>query len=387
MIIVLADDFSGASEIGGIAWRYGLKAALQMDMDLSIPADVLILDMDSRSRSEAEAIKSSLIITNKLKELRVDWIFKKVDSVLRGHIIAELDSMMSELKHDQVLLIPNNPSIGRIIKKRKYYVKGREIHKTDFKHDPQYPLKSSEVRDILGASKSIPIKFLEKSEKIEGRGIFIPETITREDIREQASMINDDILLAGGSDFFEVLLEVRDFKIPEIPQRNIKNNQKNLVVMASTTDISKKTVFNFLEKGVAVCNLPCQQLNTSNLTDFCLNQWLNDISEAFKFNNTVVCVVLHPLNEESGFPIKLNHFIAKMVRNVLRKIHVKNLLVEGGATVSHIIKNMGWKKFYPLFEYSKAVVKLKIEEEPYCTLIVKPGSYVWPEEILGYIDN
>jgi uncharacterized protein YgbK (DUF1537 family) len=387
MILVIADDFTGAAEVAGTAWRYGLKTVLQRNMDLSIAVDALIIDTDSRSMSEAEAIKTTAIISKKINESKIDRIFKKVDSVLRGHIIAELDSMITELNHDQILMIANNPSVGRIIRQRRYYVNEREIHKTDFKHDPQFPVQSSEVSDILGKSKTVPVKFLQKSEEMKGKGIFIPEIVTKEDIIQRASTVKDDTLVAGGSDFFEVLLEVRDLKSLNKSQMDFQESQKSLIVMASTTDISRKTVLNFLNNGVAVCNLPCQKLISSNLTDHCLNQWINDISGAFKKNNTVISAIDHPVNKEPGFPDKLNHFIANMVRTVLRKISVKNLLVEGGATVSCIIKTMGWNKFQPLYEYSKAVIRLKIEEEPGCTLIVKPGSYPWPEEIFKLINS
>ncbi len=49
MIAVIADDFSGAAEIAGIAWRYGLQAVLQTDLDLSVNYDVVVIDADTVS--------------------------------------------------------------------------------------------------------------------------------------------------------------------------------------------------------------------------------------------------------------------------------------------------------------------------------------------------
>ena len=40
MVFVLADDFSGAAEIGGIGHRYGLRTEVQLSLDLNTAADL-----------------------------------------------------------------------------------------------------------------------------------------------------------------------------------------------------------------------------------------------------------------------------------------------------------------------------------------------------------
>ena len=57
MVIVLADDFSGAAEIGGIGHRYGLRTEVQLSLDLSTAADLVVLDTNTRSLGEGEAAK------------------------------------------------------------------------------------------------------------------------------------------------------------------------------------------------------------------------------------------------------------------------------------------------------------------------------------------
>jgi len=68
-----------------------------------------------------------------------------------------------------------------------------------------------------------------------------------------------------------------------------------------------------------------------------------------------------------------------MMREVLEIIELDELVVEGGATTSHFVRYVGWRNFTPLKEYSTGVVKLESCEKSCCTLIVKPGSYSWPE--------
>ena len=56
MLLVLADDFSGAAEIGGVAHRYGLKTEIQLKLNANSTADIIVLDTDTRSLSESDAV-------------------------------------------------------------------------------------------------------------------------------------------------------------------------------------------------------------------------------------------------------------------------------------------------------------------------------------------
>src|SRR5882757_10096749 len=43
MIAVIADDLTGAAELGGIGLRYGLSVEVNMDVNLSTKADLLVI--------------------------------------------------------------------------------------------------------------------------------------------------------------------------------------------------------------------------------------------------------------------------------------------------------------------------------------------------------
>jgi uncharacterized protein YgbK (DUF1537 family) len=86
MFLVIADDLTGAAEMGGVAVRHGLEAEVQIGSILESRAEVVAVDTDSRSCPEEEA-------AGRIRALGLPqsgWVFKKVDSVLRGHVMAEL---------------------------------------------------------------------------------------------------------------------------------------------------------------------------------------------------------------------------------------------------------------------------------------------------------
>ena len=96
MIVVIADDLTGAAEIAGIAWRNGLLVRMIMRLTRTIPTcDVLVIATNTRQATKAKAIKETDDLMHKLSMLDSPLFFyKKTDSALRGHIVAELNAMM-----------------------------------------------------------------------------------------------------------------------------------------------------------------------------------------------------------------------------------------------------------------------------------------------------
>jgi uncharacterized protein YgbK (DUF1537 family) len=86
MIVVIADDFTGAAEIAGISLRYGLTVDLCTSNILPSNADVVIVSTDTRSLSLNEALLKYKKILEQLKELSPSFFYKKIDSVLRGYV-------------------------------------------------------------------------------------------------------------------------------------------------------------------------------------------------------------------------------------------------------------------------------------------------------------
>jgi uncharacterized protein YgbK (DUF1537 family) len=86
MIAVIADDFTGAAEIGGIGLRHGLNVIIETEPIRNRSADLIIIANDTRSLRADEASGQIAQITEHLMQLKPGFIFKKIDSVLRGNI-------------------------------------------------------------------------------------------------------------------------------------------------------------------------------------------------------------------------------------------------------------------------------------------------------------
>ena len=246
-MLIIADDITGAAEIAGIAWRKGLKVRL-MVYQPNMPTtplsswrgaggEVLILATDTRSGTEEEAVKTIETLFNSPLQGGVGGglIFKKTDSVLRGHVAAELEALMRLTGKSNTLLIPQNPSKGRIVKDGIYYINGTPLDQTSFAYDPEFPAKTAEAKKLLKRSAGVqecrssdnswtsnhssPSSHLSSISSPKGeyvRGLHFPDATTLEEIREHVVKADPNTLFAGGADMFEAvvdyLLGVQEFR-------------------------------------------------------------------------------------------------------------------------------------------------------------------------------
>src|ERR1700679_3796349 len=115
MIVVIADDLTGAAELGGLGLRHGLTVEIVTDIDKPSSKDLLVIATDTRSMPQQEALAVMAGLTAKLTSLKPGLIYKKVDSVLRGHVIAELNVHLKGLGLKRAVLVSANPGFGRTI--------------------------------------------------------------------------------------------------------------------------------------------------------------------------------------------------------------------------------------------------------------------------------
>ena len=223
-LTVIADDITGAAEIAGIAHCQGQRVQLvcscPVDCGIASVNGTTVIATDTRSMSESEAIIETHRITSHLSPL-TPHLFKKTDSALRGHVVAELTALMESTGYQRAVYLPANPSKGRIIKNGVYYIKevrGEKqevrdvpISETAFSYDPEFPAKTSFLR--------------ERFPNAESKDIIMPNAENEEDIRRVIAKYNDGkTIFAGAADLFSALLS------PQVnPQiSNLKPQSSNL---------------------------------------------------------------------------------------------------------------------------------------------------------------
>ncbi len=406
MIGVIADDLTGAAEIAGIGWRHGLSAEVILDGRASREVALVCVDTDSRLCSPREAARRVSGAVASLRKLGANWIYKKVDSVLRGPVIAELEAAMKQLGFERVLLVPANPGLGRTIEHGNYFVKGRPLHRTDFAKDPQHPRTSADVIDLLGRTSRLPVAICRAGGAILKSGINVGEVATSRDLQWWATQGRPGILLAGGAEFFGALLEggvnVRpelDDKIdvvnPEISRSHAPGspNRRNtgatvtgseLFVCGSISRSTRAFVNAARRSGAPVFSIGrCLNRDAKFGVRNCVRIGRR-VADALKLHPRVVVQIGPPIIRKRAIERRLTQLLARVAASAIRETPVSAIYAEGGATAVELARQMGWRRLKVMRELSPGVATFKIDSMPGVSLTIKPGSYLWPNELFQW---
>ncbi len=384
MIIVIADDFTGAAEIGGIGLKYGLIVEIYTKWPAECNADLVIFDTNTRSKSEEEAKEKSLDLIRYIKLLNPEWIFKKIDSVLRGHVLEETYTIIDYLELKSAILIAANPKLGRVIYDEIYYINEIPILETSFADDPEYSLSSSVVREILSKQKTYTNLHYGNADKLNGStGIHVGEVKDNNDMDAWASHDHKNKLQAGSAGFFEAILRNRDFVVASQIQRvKTAEDGNRIIVCGSAYYESREFVRKASENGFPVSYMPDSVFENNKIDESQLDLWKNDIIEMLKEHNKVMIAIGQPVIRNNSTAVLLKKKISRVVFKVNEECKLTEFLIEGGATASEIMELMEFFSLVPVYQYNQGVIRLKVKDQPDISIVLKPGSYKWPEELL-----
>ncbi|MBK8576711.1 MAG: hypothetical protein IPN90_13905 [Elusimicrobia bacterium] len=162
---VLADDFSGAGDVALAFGSVGLATEIWTPAGGAHPSvpgpevRVWILDTQSRGllpEDAARAVKRGLAV---LAYWKPDFIFKKIDSTLRGPVGAELAAFIDVLRPaGRVPFVPAFPKMGRTTVGGRHFVDGIPLHQTAYGQDPRHPVHSNRVVDFLRRPKGLSVQ-------------------------------------------------------------------------------------------------------------------------------------------------------------------------------------------------------------------------------------
>lgn len=380
MITILADDITGAAEIAGVCLRCGLTVLFGVNQIPEGLADARVIATDSRSLSAQEARLLHRELAEAIGPISAKSVFKKTDSVLRGHVVAEIDEWMDVLGFDDSVLQPANPSTGRCVLDGRFTINGLGLRETDFNRDSDFPAWTSSVEGLLmerngnRTSRKIytgnylPLK----------KGLHIPDCTTVEELRKSVFKNHDTVLHAGSAAFFAAWLEVVHDCIAK-PCNEPKNPLQGrfLMVCGSKHTQSESYLASSKKKGLAVAEFP-EELLREHITEEHLVEWADNQAEFWGRTGQMIVTQGHRMVDFPGHALALRTRLAEVVTRMLEQCAVGELLLEGGATAFALLEKKGWTTLMPMNEFSPGIVRMAVAGKPNLFLTLKPGSYPWP---------
>jgi D-threonate/D-erythronate kinase len=372
LIAVIADDFTGAAELAGIGLRYNLKVELAMSAS-STDADLLVVSADSRSLNSRMAHRTITKIVKDTLALQPLFIYKKIDSVFRGHVLEEIKIQMQESGLKKVLIVGANPSLGRTISEGKFYINGDLISDTDFGNDPEFAITDSSVLKIIKAATGEAV-VLKHTDELPETGIVIADVESEEDVKAWANKIDTNWFLAGAGDFFTALLE-KNYKAKTIKLSSASS--PHLYISGTAYSKSQQFVKEIKHKLDCVAYLSAEMMKTGDIDD---GPWFKNIAEMLSRHKKAVIAI----NDEEVDPwyvsaAHLRTTMAEVVKRIAEENELKEVFIEGGSTAAAILKELNIAKLSLINELQRGVVRMKANN---LFITVKPGSYQLPEEIV-----
>ena len=380
-VLVIADDLTGAAEIAGVGLRYGLPTRLVRDQIVEVGRGVTVVDTDSRLQPASDASETLRRFVREAPASHFELIFKKVDSALRGPILPEIEAVMAAYDRPAALLVPENPSRGRTIRAGEYRIHGALLQTTEFADDPDYPARTGNVLELLGAATHDRIVCLDPGQEPMASGITIGAASNAHDMRHWAARTHRHLLPAGGADFFQATLEQHGL----VPTRTFSKylpSGNTLWVCGSVSVYNPDLAKRAEKEGVVICPMPDRLFRSAQASQ--MNLWATAICDALKSKTRAMMLIPQKLDRTPGVGQRLQATLAQVVSLVLAKARVTNLLMEGGATASAICRKLNWTDFEIRSELIAGVVQMRSANAPEPMIVVKPGSYAWPDSVWAY---
>lgn len=389
MIIVIADDLSGAAEVANAAVKAGFSAEVQMRFCAGSDVDVVCVDTETRPLPPETAAALVGEAAQSIAAVRPELVYKKCDSVLRGSVAVESLAVARVLGRKRVLLIPANPGRRRIIRGGEYFVDGIPLAQTAFATDPEYPRRTSRVVGLLGNPS----------------GIETPDVGSAEDLAKLAASADADTLPVGGVDFFSALLATRAGRVtsafamlrrdkpcapsptseaskisrPSTDDR-VQPMQGSLFVCGSNTAWVAGRNEQCAQRGIQVCLMP-PGLFERELREELLARWAASAASALRAKGATLLAIGGNEPANGVTPAMLTDRLAQAVELTLKQSVVIRIFVEGGATAAAVVGQLGLQRFRAQPSPGPGVGALEPVGQGGPLFLIKPGSYPWPDEV------
>ncbi len=153
-VAVVADDITGANDIGIMFAKGGMKVAVMpfkrdMNPKRFNGYDVVVLDTDSRFDTPDVAAGKVKAATSLLLQSGFDLYHNKTCSVFRGNIGAEFDAMQDVLCEKWAMIVLGFPKLLRTTVAGVHYLDGQLLENSPFQNDPIHPTRESRLQKIL----------------------------------------------------------------------------------------------------------------------------------------------------------------------------------------------------------------------------------------------
>jgi uncharacterized protein YgbK (DUF1537 family) len=334
-ILAIADDTTGALEVGGQLAGQRVRALVSLRRKLGRGAEALVVDAQTRHLTAAAARDRVARLGHAAREARIPHLYKKTDSTLRGNIAAEFQALLDAFPERPLVYVPAYPKMGRTVRGGELFVDGRPLAETAIARDPLNPAREGFIPKLLARGCGAPVHAAGTASQLRAlldddtRGsVLVCDGTTDDDLREIASVLaslRQPCLVAGTGGFvgeWAGLLPVeRSYQAPRL------HVERCLVISGSLHPASREQVRRAASDGVASAYLGGEPGSDTALAQ--------QLAEALRTRGWAALAT--PGTCPPGVGVR----VGALARQAVRSAAVDCLVIFGGDTALTVLRSIG----------------------------------------------
>jgi uncharacterized protein YgbK (DUF1537 family) len=335
MLAIVADDLTGAADTSACFADAGWRTVIPFTTVAPGDVDVLALSTESRDLPAFEAAEAVYrAILTMAANAPPRWLYKKVDSAMRGHPCEELLAAMNAVGARRALVAPALPAEGRTTRGGRQYINGLPLQASSFGGQAA----PTSLLDIFANDRDLPVVHLPLGLvrqhpdavcewlRADEDGILVAdaETDSDLDILAAAAAHSDLQVLCGAAGFARRLaLALPQGRRQHTPPRTTK---PILVVAGSMHAATMRQLKVLSERDVSVVQLPQEVIDDPNST---LTGTLEAVSAHLAAGRTTA-VTTAGLNPSASSERAVASRLAEVATSPQLRDHIGGMVLTGG---------------------------------------------------------
>ncbi|NYS79699.1 MULTISPECIES: four-carbon acid sugar kinase family protein [Halomonadaceae] len=241
-LAIIADDLSGALDTAAPFAARGADARVVISLEALAttleawqgqwPAVIAVNTESRHLKAEESALRVSEAVCLLRRVAPQQW-FKKVDSTLRGQVVAECKALREALGLP-LLLAPAVPAQGRTVRDAEVWVDGLPLAETDYQQDARSAPLAGPI-DVAFAAGGLPLQRYRPGQATSlPSEDYIADAESDEELAAVYNLMDTDShhAMAGAAGLATAMAQ-RCFGAPESPCRTLHNVNKVLYAVGS----------------------------------------------------------------------------------------------------------------------------------------------------------
>ena len=437
MIVILADDLTGASDAAAQFAARGYATALRLQPGPPYePVDVCSYTADNRHLSPQEAYEAARITVLPVAD-SLSHLFVKIDSTMRGPVLAHILGAMSvchvggvvpcqpgkaanssnECSSRMAVVCPAYPEMGRQVIDQIVLVDGTPLAETAMADDPVTMVQNSKMAEMLGSVHSGGLEAYETQHLSENRGkeqvvalksegdwgetlgqalndgvrVATVDAATREDLADLADGLAKypEIVPVGSAGLAAECARIWAKDLSQTPESPSVVNPPHpgsptVVLISSCHPASKAQLDSYLAHDHGRTVVVSPDLSTASDPDS-LALWIDSAD----LRNADTVIVVRP-EERTSNPVlaaNLANILGAATATLARRILAGTLVLVGGDGAGATLKNLGITELTvntPLDEGIGSAIA--VDGFPGVLIVTKAGGFGGPEALTCMLD-